>query len=71
MECDRCGGERFTRAGRDRSRRQLHRCSGCGRRVTWRTGSAFSGYRFPDDVIVLAVRWYLRYLSGCKTLSQG
>jgi transposase, IS6 family len=61
MECDRCGGERFTRAGRDRSRRQLHRCSGCGRRVTARTGSAFSGYRFPDDVIALAVRWYLRY----------
>ena len=23
--------------------------------------SAFAGYRFPPDVIVLAVRWYLRY----------
>ena len=23
--------------------------------------SAFSGYRFPPDVILLAVRWYLRY----------
>jgi hypothetical protein len=23
--------------------------------------SAFVGYRFPPDVIVLAVRWYLRY----------
>jgi transposase-like protein len=23
--------------------------------------SAFTGYRFPPDVIVLAVRWYLRY----------
>jgi IS6 family transposase len=25
------------------------------------TASAFAGFRFPPDVIVLAVRWYLRY----------
>jgi len=25
------------------------------------SGSAFAGYRFPADVIVVAVRWYLRY----------
>src|SRR5687768_4115481 len=61
MRCDRCAGDGFTKAGRDRARRQLHRCRGCGRRVTARTGSAFSGYRFPDAVIALAVRWYLRY----------
>ena len=24
-------------------------------------GSAFAGYRFPPDVILLAVRWYLRF----------
>jgi len=23
--------------------------------------SAFTGFRFPPDVIVVAVRWYLRY----------
>jgi transposase-like protein len=23
--------------------------------------SAFAGFRFPPDVIVLAVRWYLRF----------
>ena len=61
MRCDRCAGERFTKAGHDRFGRQLYRCTRCGRRVTARTGSAFSGYRFPDDVIALAVRWYLRY----------
>src|SRR3712207_5151585 len=61
MRCERCAGERFTKAGRDRSQRQLCGCRACGRRVTARTGSAFSGYRFPDDVIALAVRWYLRF----------
>ncbi len=61
MQCDRCGGEVFTKAGRDRQARQLYRCRACGRRVTVRSSSAFSGYRFPDDIIALAVRWYLRF----------
>ena len=60
MRCERCAGERFTKVGRDRSGRQLSRCVGCGRRLTARTGSALCGYRFPDDVIALAVRWHLR-----------
>ena len=29
--------------------------------MTERSGSVFRGYRFPDDIIALAVRWYLRY----------
>ncbi len=61
MQCDRCAGGQFIKAGRDRKGRQLYRCRTCGRRITARSGSAFSGYRFPDEVIALAVRWYLRY----------
>jgi transposase, IS6 family len=53
-------GEQFTKAGRDRHGRQLQRCAGCGCRTTARSSSAFSGYRFPDELIALAVRWYLR-----------
>ena len=41
-------GERFTKAGRDRSVRQLYSCACCGGRVTERTGSVFSRYRFPE-----------------------
>ena len=61
MQCDRCASEAFTKAGRDRLGRQLWRCQACGRRLTTRSPSAFSGYRFPDEVIALAVRWYLRF----------
>src|SRR3712207_7642549 len=61
MRCERCAGERFIKAGHDRFGRQLSRCTGCGRQRAARTGSAFSRYRFPEDVIALAVRWYLRY----------
>ena len=59
MRCQRCAGEQFVKAGFDRATRQLYRCTTCGRRQTVR--SAFCGYRFPDDVIALAVRWYLRF----------
>jgi transposase-like protein len=61
VQCDRCAGEAFTKAGWDRLGRQLWRCQACGRRLTTRSASAFSGYRFPDEVIALAVRWYLRF----------
>ncbi len=61
MQCNQCGGEQFTKAGRDRQGRQLYRCRMCRRRITTRSGSAFRGYRFPDEIIALAVRWYLRY----------
>ena len=49
----------MSKAGRDGEGRQRHACSRCGRRQTDRSRSAFAGYRFPDAIIALAVRWYL------------
>jgi len=61
MQCRQCHREEFTRAGLDRFQRQIYRCSSYGRRQTLRSFSAFCGYRFPDEIIALAVRWYLRF----------
>jgi transposase, IS6 family len=61
MQCDRGAGGAFTKTGRDRLGRQLWRCQSCGHRLTARSASAFSGYRSPDEVIALAIRWYLRF----------
>jgi transposase-like protein len=37
--------------------------------MTAHRSSAFAGYRFPPEVISVAVRWYLRYgLSGTVAL---
>ena len=41
--------------------RRRRSCPECGRRFTARSTSAFSHHAFPDDVIALAVRWYVRY----------
>ena len=61
MQCQWCPGEQFIKAGRDRYGPQLHQCRTCRRRLTMRSSSAFSRYRYPDELIALAVRWYLRY----------
>jgi transposase-like protein len=70
MECQHCQGERFTKEGYDREGRQVYRCSGCTRRHTAGSTSAFTGYRFPADVIALAVRWYLRYRLSYADLAE-
>ncbi len=57
MQYTQCTGKAGTKAGRDRHGRQFYRCNACARRMTDRSNSAFSGYRFPDDIMALAVRW--------------
>jgi len=32
--------------------------------------SAFSGYRFPPEVITLAVRWYLRFALSYRDVEE-
>src|SRR6478609_6311005 len=59
--CLECGAVATRRNGRDRQGRPIRQCLGCRRRFTALTGTPFSGYRFPPEVIALAVRWYLRY----------
>jgi transposase-like protein len=45
------------RNGRDRRGRQKYVCRPCRRTFAENTSSAFSGYRWPADVILTAVRW--------------
>src|SRR5207248_8973331 len=59
--CPYCQHGVVTRDGHDCHGRQRFACAGCGRDFTLRSASAFSGYRWPADVILMAVRWYLRH----------
>ena len=56
-----CGSAQVRKHGLDRQGRQFQWCRSCRRNVTTRTGTPFSGYRFPPDLIALAVRWCVRY----------
>ena len=59
--CPSCQQPAIKRNGRDRRGRQKYACCSCRRTFTENTTSAFSGYRWPRDIIVMAVRWYLAY----------
>ena len=61
MNCIRCESERTRKDGQTRLGGQRWRCNECGCRFTARSTSAFSHHSLPDDVIALAVRWYVRY----------
>ena len=61
MRCVRCAGEATRRDGRTRLGGQRWRCNECCGRFTSRSKSAFSRHHFADDLIALAVRWYVRY----------
>ena len=61
MQCVRCGSERTRKDGQTRLGGQRWRCNDCRRRFTARSTSAFSQHAFPNGVIALAVRWYVRY----------
>ncbi len=59
--CPSCHRLASKRDGRDPAGRQRYACHACGRDFTERSGSAFAGYRWPPEVILLAVRWSLSH----------
>src|ERR1700704_5102970 len=59
--CPTCQKPASKRNGRDRRGCQKYACGPCRRTFTENRVSAFSGYGWPRDVIVMAVRWYLAY----------
>jgi|SRR5579859_367594 len=59
--CPACWQPASKRNGLDRHGRQKYVCRPCRHTFTENTASAFSGYRWPRDVIIVAVSWYLAY----------
>src|ERR1700716_132136 len=70
MSCPRCSSLILTKDGTTQLGGQRFRCSQCRRRFTRRSSSAFSGRGFTDDIIVLAVRWYVRYRLSYAEVSE-
>jgi transposase, IS6 family len=56
--CPSCQHPATKRDGYDACGRQRYHCRPCHRDFTAHSISAFSGYRWPPDVILMAVRWY-------------
>jgi transposase-like protein len=56
--CPSCHHPATKRDGYDAAGRQRYHCRPCHRDFTTPSTSIFSGYRWPPDVILMAVRWY-------------
>jgi len=56
--CPSCQHPATKRDGYDAAGRQRYLCRPCHRDFTAHSVSAFSGYRWPPDVILMVVRWY-------------
>ena len=70
MRCIRCGSMHRRRDGHTRLGGQRWRCTACRRRFTARSSSAFSGHDFADEIVTLAVRWYVRYRLSYADVSE-
>ncbi len=58
--CPRCAGAEVKKDGRI-GETQRYRCRSCCRTFIARTGTPFAGHHWPQEIIVTAVRWYLRF----------
>ena len=67
--CPRCSSADLTRDGRDQRGRIVYACAGCGRHATAESASLDSGHRFPRDVILLAVRYYLQLGAAAERIA--
>jgi transposase-like protein len=61
MTCIRCGSEATRKDGQTRLGGHCWRCHRWRRRFTARSMRAFTRHGFPDDVIGLAISWYVCY----------
>src|SRR6266853_367646 len=67
--CPRCASSDLTRDGHDERGRGGYACAGCGGHATAGPASLVSGHRFPRDVILLAVRYYLQLGAAAQRIA--
>jgi transposase-like protein len=58
--CPHCSASGLSRDGYDQRGRAIYAGRACGRHATTDSVSLTSGHRFPRDIILLAVRYYLQ-----------
>ena len=70
VNCPTCHQPASSRDGRDHRGQQRYSCRPCHRDFTATSASAFSGYRWPADIILTAVRWYLSYPLSARQVTE-
>ncbi len=67
--CPYCSSSNLTRDGYDQRGRTIHACGACDRHATNESTSLVAGHRFPRDIILLAVRYYLQLGAAAERIA--
>ncbi len=67
--CPYCSSSDLTRDGHDQRGRAVCACRACGRHATSESTSLVAGHRFPRDIILLAVRYYLQLGAAAERIA--
>src|SRR6266849_2163232 len=67
--CPYCSSSDLTRDGRNQRGRIVRVCRACGRHATSESTSLVAGHRFPRDIILLAVRYYLQLGAAAERIA--
>ena len=67
--CPYCSSSELTRDGHDQRGRAVRACRACGRHATGESTSLMAGHRFPRDIILLAVRYYLQLGAAAERIA--
>ena len=71
ISCPHCASSTVDEQGRRTALGyRTFRCSTCQRSFNERTGTAFNFLEFPTDVVLLVVRWRLRYKLSLRDLAE-
>src|SRR5216684_3004096 len=67
--CPYCLSSEMTRDGHNQRGRAVYACRACGRHATSESASLVAGHRFPRDIILLAVRYYLQLGAAAERIA--
>ena len=67
--CPYCSSSDLTRDGHNQRGRAVRACGACGRHATSESTSLMAGHRFPRDIILLAVRYYLQLGAAAERIA--
>ncbi len=69
--CPYCSSTDLTRDGRDQRGRVIYACRACGRQATSESMSLVADHRFPRDIILQAVRYYLQLAAAAERIARA
>ncbi len=70
MRCPKCYTDNTTKKGKTKLGYQVYKCKDCSKKFNERTGTEFNDLHFPTDLVLLVVRWYLRYKLSLRDIAE-